>query len=43
VLAHTGDAAMLYWLGVRHRRLPTVSEGALLNSIRRAAALNPTV
>jgi hypothetical protein len=40
VLASSGDAAELYWLGLRRQRLPGVSPLALLNAIRRIHTLD---
>ncbi len=42
VLATSGDAAMLYWRGLRRRQLAPLSKHTLLANIRWAYALNPT-
>lgn len=42
VLSSSGDAAVVYWLGRRQRRLRTVSAETLAGAIRRVHALNPT-
>ena len=41
VLAATGQVAMLYWLGLRRKRVRAVSAAALLAVLRRAYSLNP--
>jgi DNA-binding NarL/FixJ family response regulator len=43
VLSTSGEAATVYWLGLRRRRLRTVSAETLTGAIRRAYALNATV
>jgi hypothetical protein len=40
VVTSTGEAAMLYWLGLRRQQLSAVSAVALISSIRHAYALN---
>lgn len=40
VLSGSGDAAMLYWLGVRRRRLGRISRQSLARNIRRAALID---
>lgn len=41
-LAHTGETAMLYWLGVRRRRIGMLSRRRLLQQIRKVSRLTPT-
>ena len=43
VLSTSGDAAAVYWLGLRRRQLRSVSAETLTGAIRRACALNPAV
>ena len=42
VLASTGEAAILYWLGLRRQQLHPLSAAALLSGIRHAYSLNAT-
>jgi hypothetical protein len=42
VITASGDLAVLYWLGLRHHQLRTVSLATLPGSIRHAYTLNPT-
>lgn len=42
-LAPAGRASILYWRGLRRRRVPLPSAAALAESIRAAARLDPTV
>lgn len=41
-IAENGEAAMLYWLGLRTRHLRVTSTKGLVRSIRRAYLINPT-
>jgi hypothetical protein len=41
VLSPSGDAAMLYWRGLRRQELTPISQQTLLDGIRWAHALNP--
>jgi hypothetical protein len=41
-LAENGEAAMLYWLGLRRQRLRLVSASSLVRSIRRVHMANQT-
>lgn len=41
VLASNGDAAEMYWRGMRRSRLSSVAPSALMNGIRRLRTLDP--
>ncbi len=43
VLASMGEAAILYWLGLRRQQLRPLSAAVLLSGIRHAYALNTTL
>jgi hypothetical protein len=43
VIATTGGRACLFWLGLRHRRVDPATPAMLLNTVRRAYTLNPTM
>ena len=43
VVTKQGDGAMLYWLGLRRQPVRPLSSRRLIDSIRRAHRLNPTV